>query len=381
MKQYFGNIEPMESLFSLMIDWLGNSNRAIVASYYFSSQKQKNILLRMNADGTFKEDSYQEKVLHKTIQRSIAKTTCQSEDPGNFHHLFLEKFFESRIADKKNPILVLPFVNAEDGKKDLLFIQLRQSSGVTKNGSSGSQISLNTSLVDEIVIVSRLIYAMQIDYREQFDSVKKLLNHKFAELESLKEELEQMKVQMGHEKMQLARAELDLMVKKYKSEYIIENSASQKIMDTEVDTDRFKSALREAYLNAKLIFNDEEKLRINGENLYFEAPSQGIKKSKIEEGAKMRKVEKYLNDLEAAAVAVLKDGDRLTAENIGRKFDPIRIPAAISDYNKRHQDRIRMLMINRPNDWPTLREFRPIINILTGINSSEESKILQAPNQ
>ena len=382
MKQYLGNIEPMEYLFSFIYNWLGIKNRAIVAAYYFSGQKQKNILLRINAESKFEKDFFQEKLLHKTIQRNTVKTTYQSESPSSFNNLFTEKFFENQESDKNEPILIFPFVSVEDGKKDFLFIQFTPNENSKKN-SAGKQMQLgilqNNDLISEISIVSNLVYNAQVDFLEQFESFKVLLSHKSEELENAREEIQQIQERLNQEKLKIARGELDSMVEKFGFEYIIENSAIRKIIDTEVDIDVFKRALRKAYLNTLGIYGADEAIRINGENLYFEAPS-GMKKSKIEESAKIRKVEIYLDKLEAAAVVVLKEGEKLTSENIGRKCDPILIPAAISDYNRRHQERIRMLMINRPEDWPTIREFRPIINILTGTTPPEENRIVPGQN-
>lgn len=377
MKQYLGNIEPMENLFSFMNDWLGIKNRAIIAAYYFSGQKQKNILLRINAEGKFEKDFFQEKFLHKTILRSTARVTHQSETWSSFHNLFLEKFFENRESDKNESILIFPFINIEDGKKDLLFIQFPPNDNSKTGIGKQMQLGLlqNTELISEIVIVARLIYNMQVDYREQFESFKTLLHHKSEELENAQEEINQLQEYLNQEKLKTARAELDFMVEKFNITYILENSAIRKIIDTEVNNDAFKYALQKAYMNSIGIYGADEAIRINGENLYFEAPSI-MKRSKIEEGTKIRKVEIYLDKLEAAAVIVMKEDGKLTAENIGRKCDPILIPAAISDYNKRHRDRIRTLMINRPENWPTIREFRPIINILTGYNPPEENGIV-----
>lgn len=383
MKQYLGNIEPMESLFSFMNNWLGITNRAIIAAYYFSNQKQKNILLRVNNDGIFKTDSYQEKFLHKTLQRNTTKNTYQSEDAGSFHNLFVEKFFESKVPFEGSPILIFPFINNEDWKKDFLFIQL-PSNDKSKKVKAGNQIQLgileNNDLIDEITVVSKLIYNMQIDYREQFDSFKTLFLHKIFELDNAKAEVEQLKESKNKDKLQMAYDVLDLMVEKYEAKYKVESTAKRKIIETEVDNEKFKIALQNSYLNMLGLSEAEETIQINEDNLYFEAPS-GLRKSKIGEGAKMKKAEKYLNDLETAAAVVYKEGGRLTSENIGRKCDPIKIPATISDYNRRHQERIRMLMINRPEDWPTIREFRPIINILTGSNPPEENKIAPGQNQ
>jgi hypothetical protein len=225
----------------------------------------------------------------------------------------------------------------------------------------------------EIAVIAPIIYNRHVDYREQSLSFKNLYEHRHAELENAREELAQMQEQLNRQRLEMARVELDSLAGKYKCEYELDNFCIRKIVETNVDTVEFINALRKAFLNAIALSGTEEKVEIKGEHLYFGEPA-GTRKNKIEENTRVKKVEQYLNKLETAALLVLKEDEKLTSENIGRKCDPRLIPAAISDYNKRHQERIRMLMINRPEDWPTIRDFRPIINILTGGNPPEENK-------
>ena len=380
MKYHLANIEPMEALLAFMYDWLVQKDKAELAAYYFSVGRQKNVLLRINDKGEFVHDYFQEMFLHKTLKRSTVRSGCITENISSFHNQFADKFVTEQSSNANQPVYIFSFLNAGDNKRDMLFVRLSQKKNNSKI-ASGGQILLDMPEEDRryegIATIAPLLYSQYADYWEQLLSFRNLYEHRCAELENAREENARIQEQLNHQRLEMARNEFDLLAEKYKREYVLDNHCIKKIAETDVNTVEFTNALRKAFLNAMALSDTEDKIEIKGEHLYFEAPT-GTRKGGIEENTRVKKVEQYLNKLEAAALLVLKEDEKLTSENIGRKCDPRLIPAAISDYNKRHKERIHMLMINRPDDWPTIRDFRPIMNILTGFNPPEENRTLPA---
>ncbi len=363
MNVFLGNIEPMECLAYFLHNWLGDTNRATVAAYYFSAQKQKNMLLRVGTNGDFQKDFFQEMHVHKTLKRGTIKPGIQPEKQSSFHNLFLEKFDPNQEADAK--IYIYPLLNPYDEKRDLLFVRFHQKKELEKPAQQRSiDFMPDNELYSEIAKVALLVYKLQADYLVQFAGFKTLYSHKCAELSNAQAEINHLREYQNRQKLETAHTIVNSLAEKYKRKCSIDQDAIRRITETEVSDQAFAEAIEKSFFNSLTLTPSDETVVIKSELLYF-APPAGTKRLKEEENVRLNRVKKYLDKLEIAAALVLKEEERLTSENIGRKCDPRLIPAAISDYNKRHRERIQLLMANHLEEWPLIREFKPIKNLLT----------------
>lgn len=381
MMQIHGNIEAMEYLVHFLHNWLEKKNRIVVAGYYYSRIENKHQFIRIDREGKVFKDSYQESMIGQSIRRNLNVDGLFEPARKTFNHQFIEKFYEFSKTKKGNNIYICSFRNHYDLKNDLLFIDFLEVQPKIMTGKSG-QVMLNIdeeeNLQNEIIEVAMQVYRLQTENFEQISNLKELYEQKNAELQNMAALNSQMQEAAFQYKLKRACTLLDDLAKKYGTDYQLDDEAKRKIVSADPEQEQFAEVLKKAFINSLNLNYGKDIMLIKGEILYFEEP-EGLRKSKAEEETRLKKVEAYLNKLEQAAVVVMEKGEKMTGENLGRKCDPPLIPAAISDYNKRHQERIRTIMLNRVDDWPVIRkEFRPIKKLLPDTNPPEGDKTPKA---
>lgn len=151
-----------------------------------------------------------------------------------------------------------------------------------------------------------------------------------------------------------------------------------RVSDYETASKALDQAIRFAVMNA--VARSLNEAIIEASYIRFDVPESPESSEKVGDlnpalsRNRVKKTAAFLDKLEAAAYKILKSGDELTGNAVGRTMEkPISAPA-ITDAIRKNRDKILQLLDQHPERWQLIRTyFKPLTNILPESDSRKIS--------
>lgn len=148
--------------------------------------------------------------------------------------------------------------------------------------------------------------------------------------------------------------------------WILHESSLKKLQKA-ADFNAAKTALSKAAQMTAMLYGKEDDWTILPATIFF-APKQEVRpveKPPVNTESRMSRTKQWLDNIETAAASLVSAGEEPTGAAVGQALRrPVSAPA-ITDWLRKNQRRVMMLLNKYPEKWPVIREhFRPLTNLV-----------------
>lgn len=293
--------------------------------------------------------------------------------------LFEEKPKQSGQIDiftaARKDVLLLRMKNRKSDEADLLYLYF---SGISNDpGVKGIRKGLDEPARAFIGMMAWKTLHFLIEKQESQTRNRLVFHERTRESFELfrreRQEYIQTGKRYGESLLRLAEARLKEISQGKEREYVLSESASEKVKTYPGELAEMLKKIDQAVEYATELHLGSKSPQILIEDWYLElSPKKaaGVKErahitDEAEHRGALTKSMELLDKLEHASRDVLSNGLKLTSANVGKMCPtPISAPA-ITDSIRNHRNRIVQLLRKYPDKWTVIREqFRPIINAL-----------------
>ncbi|MGQ1946613.1 hypothetical protein ACT3CD_05880 [Geofilum sp. OHC36d9] len=146
------------------------------------------------------------------------------------------------------------------------------------------------------------------------------------------------------------------------------HESSLKKLQKAADFNAAKTALSKAAQMTAMLYGKEDDWTILPATIFFTTKQEvrPVEKSPINNSeSRMSRTKQWLDNIETAAARLVSVGEEPTGAAVGQSLQrPVSAPA-ITDWLRKNQRRVMLLLNQYPEKWPVIREhFRPLTNLV-----------------
>ena len=148
--------------------------------------------------------------------------------------------------------------------------------------------------------------------------------------------------------------------------WILHESTLKKLQKA-TDFNAAKAALSKAAQMTAMLYGKEDDWIILPATISFTRKQtvQTVEKTPVNTESRMSRTKQWLDNIETAAASLVSAGEEPTGAAVGQALErPVSAPA-ITDWLRKNQRRVMMLLNQYPEKWPVIRQyFRPLTNLV-----------------
>jgi len=290
-------------------------------------------------------------------------------------------------SENNNRILQLSFRSDYDNHFDYLIIYFKDAKNKVVFGNKNIQLSSAEKNLIETIVKNTLhaLYEMERSNKEAFELIQEAFKQVVNENDQNKKQLENMRIKLGQTYIELALTYLKKL--SYKNnmgfDFNFDDEAMEKLSAFRGAPDLLEKVLERTFNVMCQIYahSSEKVVGIPASLLNFDIAETLRKPETIGAGIKENDISVYnktfmlLDKYEAAAMKLMKEGEKINITNIGKACAESITAAAVSDSIKKHIKKMNTLFIKYPERWHLIKEkLGPIKNKIvtnTAYNSNK----------
>lgn len=267
--------------------------------------------------------------------------------------------------EEQSSILELHFLNAADGKFDVLYLYFKNNIGNFKISSVNETMAVDIKGVIQNLLFNQILLMIKTNQNDFkiHKEIGKTFNDgslQFKINTLIKDKLETARLNYTYILNQLTINET--------VEFGISDDAVKRLCNQKIGLGEVEQILSKSLGVIINKFNPSSFYELSELDLIIDIsttkPTLSVKQENL------NNTQQFLDKYESAAKIVLSKNDKITGLNIGENCHPKVSPAAISDILKKHQNKIVLLFQQQPDGWPVIKnKFKPISNLIEKANT------------